>query len=409
MDQIKGAIGHLNQMQSLFIESKSRNRFDYIVNKRFSDHLLEIYHFHSCNSRYINVNIVTYLKSVMASSQLRDIYLHNTPLVITELEKLLVNSNEIQQYYGLEYILFRIENETNLVFHDNESTEIVEQGEHLMEISYVSNLVIPRSYIKYRIPLLDCGHSYAVLPTPDVANRYAAPTDAENNFVLSALTLSGIEDNTQIEPILYPDIVVKKFDIPITKGNILRLLPGAWINDELINYYMKMLQQYSDSLNKNNYYFSSSFMDKLFEGNVYTYKNVERWSRHFNPLNTYDKIFFPINISNWHWVLICADRSTKTMTYFDSLFGESGHLYLSNILNYFKEHSYLQNDIWNLVDIPIDQPSQTNNCDCGIFTIMVADFLTDDLSISFIKEGDMNFFRRKICSSILAGKLPYSD
>ena len=54
-----------------------------------------------------------------------------------------------------------------------------------------------------------------------------------------------------------------------------------------------------------------------------------------------------------------------------------------------------------------DLPQQHNSVDCGMFTIMYADFLTDDLPLSLFHQRDILTYRRKVVSAILEGRLDY--
>ena len=48
----------------------------------------------------------------------------------------------------------------------------------------------------------------------------------------------------------------------------------------------------------------------------------------------------------------------------------------------------------------------SNGNECGLFTMICADFLSDYLPMSYSLK-DMDFFRRKIAADILRGKLTY--
>jgi sentrin-specific protease 1 len=51
-------------------------------------------------------------------------------------------------------------------------------------------------------------------------------------------------------------------------------------------------------------------------------------------------------------------------------------------------------------------PQQTNCYDCGVFVCMYADYLIDDLPLTFTQDN-MIHFRQKICADILRGSLLY--
>jgi len=68
----------------------------------------------------------------------------------------------------------------------------------------------------------------------------------------------------------------------------------------------------------------------------------------------------------------------------------------------------LEKSEWHLESIQ-QTPKQDNGKDCGIFTIMCADFLMDNLPIceeSFGQEH-MEFLRLKIVNDIIRGDLEY--
>lgn len=52
-------------------------------------------------------------------------------------------------------------------------------------------------------------------------------------------------------------------------------------------------------------------------------------------------------------------------------------------------------------------PQQDNGFDCGMFTVMYADFLSDDLPLAF-DQSDISEFRRKAVAAILRGELSYT-
>jgi sentrin-specific protease 1 len=62
---------------------------------------------------------------------------------------------------------------------------------------------------------------------------------------------------------------------------------------------------------------------------------------------------------------------------------------------------------WKLIDREPNVPQQMNGVDCGAFTVMCADFISDNLPLDYEQE-DMLFFRRKITADILRGSLRYT-
>jgi sentrin-specific protease 1 len=52
-------------------------------------------------------------------------------------------------------------------------------------------------------------------------------------------------------------------------------------------------------------------------------------------------------------------------------------------------------------------PQQHNGSDCGMFTIMFADFVSDDLHLGGFSQTDIKDYRRKAVAAILRGSLSY--
>jgi sentrin-specific protease 1 len=52
-------------------------------------------------------------------------------------------------------------------------------------------------------------------------------------------------------------------------------------------------------------------------------------------------------------------------------------------------------------------PQQHNGSDCGMFTIMFADFISDDLPLGGFSQADIKDYRRKTVAAILRGSFDY--
>jgi len=245
-------------------------------------------------------------------------------------------------------------------------------------------------------------------PTALIAARYAPLSTEEAKRVASVLRLP--EGNNEVRPM--------KFDIPIINSTILRLRPGIWLNDEIVNFCMSMLQERDMELVSRNpsrtpsFFFNSYFISKLLDEGGYKYSNVKRWSTRFK-INIFElsKVFFPVNISNNHWTMAMVDMKKKQVCYYDS-FHAKGDKYLNGLMNYVVDEGLAKHNIvvdrseWTFISANNSSPMQTNGCDCGVFSIMCADFLSDDLPLSY-HQSEMNTFRSKICADILRGSFTY--
>ena len=67
-----------------------------------------------------------------------------------------------------------------------------------------------------------------------------------------------------------------------------------------------------------------------------------------------------------------------------------------------KQSSPLDLNEWKLIDQETHVPQQHNGFDCGVFTIVCADFISDDLPLEYSQQN-IAYMRRKIGCDILRG------
>lgn len=159
-------------------------------------------------------------------------------------------------------------------------------------------------------------------------------------------------------------------------------------------------------------FLTSFFMAHLFpKATEYDYNDVRRWTKNIDIFE-YDKIFIPINISNGHWTLAVISMQLLEIKYYDSLNG-NGMNYKNVLQRWVGDEAA---DKKNILDYDVSQinlnpnmpavPQQSNYVDCGVFTIVCADFLSDNLNLSY-NQTNIPLFRNKIGMSIIRGSLNY--
>jgi len=123
--------------------------------------------------------------------------------------------------------------------------------------------------------------------------------------------------------------------VELTGRDMSRLAPGQWLNDEIINLYMRLLQERDTKLHENHteypkcHFFNTFFIAKLYKDKQkYEYDAVRRWTvparlkasgQSRKSILDSDRIFFPVNQSNTHWVCAVADLKNRQLAYYDSL------------------------------------------------------------------------------------------
>jgi Ulp1 family protease len=235
-------------------------------------------------------------------------------------------------------------------------------------------------------------------------------------------------------------IVVSSDRVDFILGKFLCLKESQWLNDEPINYYMDLLSKHynNNPLNAlSSHYYSSFFFGSLyFDRNIYNYNQVHRWSKDVNVFNQ-DKLFFPIN-KNYHWTLAVIFMVKKEIHYYDSMKGSNNQMGIDiyNLLLHWMEdvhtryiwseelqkneevNSLNSNRIttpaidrtqWRFVNTDInDVPQQVGGNDCGVFTIMFADYISNNINLkNAFNQTDINHFRMMIAASIIKNRLIY--
>ena len=104
------------------------------------------------------------------------------------------------------------------------------------------------------------------------------------------------------------------------------------------------------------------------------------------------KLFVPVNIGNYHWVLVVAFMEEKIIQFFDST-GLNGEKYEMAFLRYLDDmhkeihHQPLPMDQWTLhTQTKLDDPKQPNGCDCGLFVLLTIYYLSLDYPLLFSQQ-----------------------
>eukprot|EP00986_Skeletonema_menzelii_P001411 scaffold376_cov137-Skeletonema_menzelii.AAC.8 len=168
----------------------------------------------------------------------------------------------------------------------------------------------------------------------------------------------------------------------VQRDSMQTLQPGQWLNDEVINYFLKNCLAKRDEMlcakqpgRKRSHFFNSFFVQTMFDDKNdnfdlrgrYNYKNVRRWSKKVPGKDIFNLkyIFCPINLDNMHWTSACIFMEEKKIQYFDSL-GGSERGKLKGLLQYLKDEwkakkgGEMDVSEWKLVGCQEDTPRQKN-------------------------------------------------
>mmetsp|Transcript_34601 Transcript_34601/g.82067 ORF Transcript_34601/g.82067 Transcript_34601/m.82067 type:complete len:516 (-) Transcript_34601:165-1712(-) len=212
---------------------------------------------------------------------------------------------------------------------------------------------------------------------------------------------------------------------PITRDRLYgkdmwRLQPGEWLGDEVINMYLKLLQQRDTRLRSlaqadgirfpKCHFFSSFFYCKLYsDTGSYNFSGVRRWTREARlrsmlqesrSILECDKVFVPIHKPS-HWCMAVIDLTKRTLCYYDSLHGRDAKC-LECLARYIEDEAKDKNgDVldtsgWPRL-FPSSIPRQRNGFDCGMFAVKFADYESRGCDFNFSQEHMPYFRKRMVC------------
>ena len=127
---------------------------------------------------------------------------------------------------------------------------------------------------------------------------------------------------------------------PVSRLKIRCLMPTEWLNDEVVNFSMGLLQVRNDCATAADalprcHFFPSHFYTKLYEASAYEYAGVKQWTKKVDVFAK-DLLFCPIHCHGNHWTLAVVNLLDKRLEYFDSLRGGDEGV-LANLRRYLKD------------------------------------------------------------------------
>ncbi|KAI9136038.1 hypothetical protein BKA69DRAFT_1129484 [Paraphysoderma sedebokerense] len=224
--------------------------------------------------------------------------------------------------------------------------------------------------------------------------------------------------------------------IPIRWDEVDMLISGRWLNDEIINGFLRLqlkkrtLASSSESQTKI-HLFNSFFYSKLTSnGKSYIYSNVQRWTRKFDLFNQ-ELIIIPINFYNTHWALAYIDFRKDEITILDSMPNKvRGEKVVRTLKRYLLDewHDKVNTRIKQANNQSTDQdrryptakslekfktilgkaPWQRDGSSCGVFTLSFGTGLIRETRIDQVTQDHIGEFRRRITFELIEETLKRS-
>ncbi|KAM3742484.1 hypothetical protein ACB098_07G071500 [Castanea mollissima] len=248
----------------------------------------------------------------------------------------------------------------------------------------------------------------------------------KNSLLISKNYLSHFDE--PFKDVFYPE--GDPDAVCISKRDIELLQPERFINDTIIDFYIKQLKNKIQPGEEHRYHFFNSFffrkladLDKdpssACEGRA-AFQRVRKWTRKVN-LFTKDYIFIPVNYSlHWSLIVICypgevanfKDEDIENLPkvpcilHMDSIRGSHRglkNLFQSYLCEEWKERhgqtaAEVSSKFLHLRFVSLELPQQENSFDCGLFLLHYVELFLEEAPINF------NPFRITMSSKFLNGK-----
>ena len=175
----------------------------------------------------------------------------------------------------------------------------------------------------------------------NVSNETSVPSSLNGRATVVDLARGSITIEDVFEGPENDEVIIHKYNIPMTRKDLCKLKVGVWVNDEIINFYVGLLRDRDEELYnrsrqdpsslpsnyQKSFFATTFFFAKLLVQGIYTYPNVARWTREVDVFSL-KQLLFPININNDHWTqLTIFYMELKEIHYYVSMSGD-GRLYL---------------------------------------------------------------------------------
>uniref|UniRef100_A0A182QGN0 Ubiquitin-like protease family profile domain-containing protein n=1 Tax=Anopheles farauti TaxID=69004 RepID=A0A182QGN0_9DIPT len=200
-------------------------------------------------------------------------------------------------------------------------------------------------------------------------------------------------------------LVIEKFNLPITGNDLVTLQGMNWLNDAVINFYMELLRERSELKRDQGlpklYTMNTFFLQRLLQSG---YSAVRRWTRKVDLL-AHDMIVVPVHVGGIHWCMSTIDLRRKTIHYYDSMGGPNNEV-LNALESYLCEESLDKRkqpfDKTGLTKQNVrDCPRQKNGSDCVLDELHVRSGLQASETVVATVPGSDFCYRRIQCNLFL--------
>lgn len=240
-------------------------------------------------------------------------------------------------------------------------------------------------------------------------------------------------------------VTLKAAGITLHGEDIQKLRGTRWLNDEVINAYVHLINERNTQLRSEGaaprtYVFNTFFYTRLTSvAGGYDYAGVRRWtSRAHVDVLQHDLLLVPVNLGNHHWVLSGIDMKNQKIIYLDSMHGRDKASVTVCLQRWIYDEvadkcgvkvaaalcpmswKILVNHyiLWRTGVLPdhlelktmhagrlLRMPEQGDGGSCGVFTAKTADCLALGVSV-YLRQPNVRLVRERMVLDLLRKKLP---
>ena len=206
--------------------------------------------------------------------------------------------------------------------------------------------------------------------------------------------------------------IIDKFNVCLKHYDLTRLRPEGWLNDEIINFFLKLCEEKDRKISnqvstwKSNAFMNSYFYYKLVESDGgFNFSNVASWTKNVNVFSC-NHVFIPINFKNLHWALVVISMTSREIKYLDSV-SKDGMEIMVNLNRWLVYESMAKRKTglspFKLRNISC--PQQDNSYDCGVFVLSFIDLISNNLPIAIMSQPMCDVIRKRLAYWIIKGDL----
>ena len=223
-----------------------------------------------------------------------------------------------------------------------------------------------------------------------------------------------------------------KAKISLTVADFRLLVGERWLNDELTNSFVALVNHRAKLLSSSSvsnsvtpasltrtYMFKTFFFLRLLErAGCYDHNGVRTCGfKNGLDVDIINRVIIPVNVGNLHWVLVVIDMEARRFQYYDSIHGVGAAHVLATARRWLSDEvaACLGEDVaraWGIEDwegvIDIGLPRQSDGGSCGVFVLAAADCFALGAPLCF-GQADMHVLRQHMSAVLYVDSLLVVD